>query len=208
MSRSLLPFLFLLLTLTACTSSRDRLHRNSPIGSGPQLTETALELGAGSVWHLRHPVSWKYTFLDAAAPEYLAIRFEGTGRFGPVLRITALGYTQGLTDSNVELIPMVEKLVIDSSQRFIPKSVEGEIIIQHLPLESGAAAYATFTDSTLIGKKPKKGDFLTATSGAMIRDGWTIAFSFFDYQLSPSRVAQALDVVQSVIPPTRYQAQK
>lgn len=204
MSRYLLPFLILAFFLGACASTNPA--SSAQVGSGPQWEEAELELDGGSRWRLHHPIGWQYSFGEGVAPNYLTIRFEGPDKFAPVLRITALGYSQNLVSTQEPLDSIVEELVIDGCQRFLPDSVEQEINLEHLYLERGAGAYATFTDAALLGAQPKKGDFLMATSGVMIRDGWTIAFSFFDYQDDPATLAMALSVVESIAPPNGLQA--
>ena len=62
-------------------------------------------------------------------------------------------------------------------QRYAEGSVERRYDFKPLEPHSGTGTYCTFTDASLVGTTPPKGEFLHVTTGVKVWPGWVIVFT-------------------------------
>lgn len=76
-------------------------------------------------------------------------------------------------------------------RRYAEGSVERSFDFKPLEPRSGHGTYCSFTDATLVGRTPPKGEFLHVTTGVKVWPGWVIVFTLLSND-SASKDYQAL----------------
>lgn len=185
------------LLLPACASSGEA-------APSPGLASWPLEdvpLTGGAVLQIRRPPVWTLESRGGLQPDMADVRLVGPGALGVSLRVTILGRPPGFDLPPDALRAKVDVLAEAAAQPYVSGSIEGAVNLVHLPVRHGAAAYATFTDAALAHIPAEKGKFRVVSAGVLVRDGWLVGFSIFDYYTRSPAFDMALDVLGTIVPP-------
>jgi hypothetical protein len=95
------------------------------------------------------------------------------------------------------------------AQHFVPGSVEKKAVPKEFSLKSGFGLYCSFTDASLVGKPPVKGNFKTISPGMIyLSKDLVLAVTIFADDLSGPEFKQLVDIIQSTEFLTRANAAK
>lgn len=88
----------------------------------------------------------------------------------------------------------------EACRRYAEGSVERSFDFKPLDPRSGQGTYCTFTDATLVGRPPTKGEYLHVTTGLKVWPGWVIVFTLLsndttskDYQTLLALMKESFD---------------
>ncbi|HEY5550646.1 MAG TPA: hypothetical protein VIK52_02070 [Opitutaceae bacterium] len=87
----------------------------------------------------------------------------------------------------------------DSRPYWEPGQRASDIEVKELPFPGGLVLFANFTDQSLVGKPPVRGDYKTATSVLVsIGTGYLIKITILCDDLAGRDYAEALEIVKSI----------
>jgi len=72
----------------------------------------------------------------------------------------------------------------ETCRQYAEGSVEHSYDFKALEPRSGTGTYCTFTDASLVGQTPPKGEFLHVTTGVKVWPGWAIVFTLLSNDIT------------------------
>jgi hypothetical protein len=183
-----------------CTATQKAEREIATPADKGKAESTALELTVPSIGAVRVsvPGGWRPEIGDAG------------GMAPPTLRLTA-NNDGGRVDLLMTLMPDLGNLfskeqaldtaVVETSQQYLERSVQGKVVVHHLTSPGGIGAYASFTERV----RPPKPQFANVSSGLFSANGLVCTFTLLADDLASENHRIALTLVSRgiVVPPKK-----
>jgi len=115
---------------------------------------------------------------------------------GTKIMLTLFGSKDGsLISKNEEEL---SALTLQSSQQYVPSSVEGKISLKNISGKNIKGFYASFTDKQWAGKEIPNGEYACVTSGTFLSNGIVISATFLSRGLSSKTYQEGIAIIQSL----------
>ena len=93
-------------------------------------------------------------------------------------------------------------------QQYAEGSVEKSYDFKPLAPHRGSGTYCSFTDASLVGRDPPKGEFLHVTTGVKVWPGWALVFTVLSNDTDSKEYQTALKLVKESFEETPAAAPK
>jgi hypothetical protein len=132
------------------------------LAAAPAWADT-VDLGPRGSLEIAVPKGWSLTYAKQADVG-VTLQLVPKGDVNAQGLITVVFVQKGETTSKDD----VDEKTLTAADNFVDQSVEKKKVLKHFNMTGGAyGAYCFFTDASLVGAAPKKGDFKGVASGIL-----------------------------------------
>lgn len=128
--------------------------------AAPALADT-VDLGPHGTLSIAVPKGWRLTSAKQADVG-VTLQLIPQGDVNAQALLTVVFTEKGEAATNAD----VDEKTLTAADNFVDQSVEKKKVLRHFSMSGGAyGSYCFFTDASLVGSQPKKGDFKCVASG-------------------------------------------
>lgn len=163
------------------------------LAATPAFADT-IDLGTHGTLTLTVPAGWSLTF--AKQPDIgVTLQLAPKGEVNAQGVMSIVFVEKGAKSSDKD----IDEKTLAAADNFIEQSVEKKKVLKHFTMSGGAyGSYCYFTDASLVGSQPQKGNFKGVASGVMrLSDDVSAAVTLLTDDQDSPEFAEMLEIVSS-----------